>query len=1095
MTRKKTGIGMKAGFLAVAMLAIASVAFYFATGIHTVSASGPAASSHLPPSSKSLSLPLFFEPNQGQTAPQVKFLAHGAGYGLFLTADEAVLELQHSAVSHQPAGTSSQLSALSSQKTSSSVIRMKLDGANSSPRVTGASPMPGKSSYFIGSDPSKWHRDIPQFGRVEYQAVYPGIDLVYYGNQSQLEYDFRVAPAADPNRIVLSFKGATTHIDSGDLVLSTPNGDVRFRAPHVYQQDGKTQKAVAGSFRQLADNKIGFSIGDYERNRELVIDPILSYSTYLGGGGTESFVKIAVDANLFVYVAGSTNSVNFPPLGGPEPPPGAQDIFIAKINPLNSGTSQLVNTIILGGTGVETDTLSGIAVDGGFNIYVAGYTDSPDFPTTSSAFQKPPVVPNTHGFLTRLSYNAGTLGYDLTYSTYLAGNQMDRVTGLAIDSSQANAYVTGDTTSYNAISDGFPANANAFQKTSNSPGNPQFFATEINTTFGGSASMVYSTYFGGSNPGPTATQKGGGGIAVDPSGSSVSMYFTGTTNMLPQGLNGAPGFPLYSAQQSCLNAPGQTGACTSIPGPTDGFVAKLKPVAGAIPAYSTYLGGSRNDNALAIAVDTNSMAYITGSTDSKDWALCNGFECTPISQVATNAYVARIGTQSGSTFPVNYFTYLGGSGSDVGEDIKVDTLFGAHVVGKTSSPDLPVANWIKIPNLGTYQGQQDAFVALILNHTGSLTGGDYLTYLGGTGLDDGTGIALDTYNSAYVAGTTQSADFPLMNPYQASYAGSQDAFVTKIGTQSNLSFPKMTNSPTPNPVNAGSQAAFTFDIVNTGPDAATLLNFVATVQAGSGQVSNITAKVGSNVGTCNTAVGNTISCSIPNVAACGSPCTFTASVEVDVTPSISGGLTTLTVSALANASNSVNTANTSQQGPVVDFSVAASTPAPIAAGDTVSIPVNFCPTDLVHGYGGATITPSQTTSPSMVTATTPVFSPTTVQLSGTCISTTLSIATVARPVPTGSLLHRGSFYAAWLPIGGLSLVGLGLGAGRKRRRWLLGTVLGVIACIILLQAGCGSSGSSTTTNGGTIAGTYKITINGSAGTGASHSTSVNLRVN
>ncbi len=197
--------------------------------------------------STALSLPLFFEPNQGQTAPQVKFLARGAGYGLFLTADEAVLELQTSAVSTQHSAPSSQLSAVSSQRASSSVIRMRLDGANSSAHISGAEPLPGKSSYFIGNDPSKWRRDIPQFARVEYQAVYPGVDLVYYGNQGQLEYDFRVAPGADPNQIALSFEGASAHIisahyfdsgdssDSGDLILSTDQGEVRFHAPNVYQ--------------------------------------------------------------------------------------------------------------------------------------------------------------------------------------------------------------------------------------------------------------------------------------------------------------------------------------------------------------------------------------------------------------------------------------------------------------------------------------------------------------------------------------------------------------------------------------------------------------------------------------------------------------------------------------------------------------------------------------------------------------------------------------------------------------------------------------------------------------------------------------------
>ncbi len=291
---------MKAAFLAVAMLAAAGTVFYLGTTVHAAKASEPQPAAHKAlasnPLPKSLSLPLFFEPNQGQTAPQVKFLARGASYGLFLTADEAVLQLQHSAFSTQHSAPGSQLSAVSSQRASSSVIRMRLDGADASAHVSGASPLPGKSSYFIGNDPSKWHRDIPQFARVEYKGVYPGVDLVYYGDQGQLEYDFRVAPSADPNQIALSFRGASTRIDSGDLLLSTEQGDVRFRAPHIYQQDGNNQKSVAGAFRQLADNKIGFTIGAYDHSRELVIDPVLSYSTYLGGSGTESLVKIAVDS-------------------------------------------------------------------------------------------------------------------------------------------------------------------------------------------------------------------------------------------------------------------------------------------------------------------------------------------------------------------------------------------------------------------------------------------------------------------------------------------------------------------------------------------------------------------------------------------------------------------------------------------------------------------------------------------------------------------------------------------------------------------------------------------------------------------------------
>jgi Beta-propeller repeat len=1089
---KKTGNGMKVAFLAVAVLATAGFASYLAGGVDAAKASDPKPAPHQALPSKSLNLPLVFEPNQGQSAAQVKFLARGAGYGLFLTSNEAVLTLRHSAARSQFPVPGSQSVVRSSQEASSSVIRMRLDGAQSSARVSGGSPLPGKSSYFIGNDPAKWHRDIPQFGRVQYQGVYPGVDLVYYGDQGQLEYDFRVAPSADPNQIALSFKGASTRIDSGDLVLSTANGDVRFHAPRIYQpaapQSGVAESAVVGSFRQLADNKIGFTIGDYDHSRELVIDPILTYSTYLGGGGTEGFVKVAVDSGGLIYLAGSTNSANFPVTDG-STLTGTQNLFISKINPQSAGAAELVYSVYFGGE--QTDTLSGVAVDANFGIYVAGYTNSAVFPTTPNAFQTAPAVAGTHGFLSKFSFNSQTFGYTLTYSTYLAGNGTDHVTGLAIDKSNANAFVTGDTTSSNQVSDGFPANANAFQRTSNSPGNPQFFASEINTTFGGFVSMIYSTYFGGSNPSfATAI---GGGIAVDPTSSNVNMYFTGTTNMLPQGLNGGLGFPLFDAQQSCLNQASQTGQCNSTSGNSDGFIAKINPNApGSNPVYSTYLGGSGTDTGNAIAVDTSSSAYVTGSTNSTDWAHCDGYQCA-YSGVGgnSNAFVAKIGPLSGTIFPLNYFSYLGGSGPDIGEDIKVDSLFAAHLVGSTASPNLPVTT----DPLQAYGGQGDAFVALLeTNAAGSLAVGNYVTYLGGSALDQGTGIALDVFNTTYVAGNTLSPNFPTLNPIQTQSGTSQDAFVSRIGAVSKLQFLLPTTSPSPNPVAAGTQAAFTFNFVNLGPDNATNVTFFATVPT-VGVTTTAIAKVTGGTGTCGPLSGNIIQCNIPNLAACSGTCTIGAAVEVDVTPSISGGLTQVPVSAIISVNGGATQDSQSQVDNVVDFTMSASTSTPtINAGDTATVQVNFCPKTGL-GYS-ATITPSQTTAPSMVTATTPTFNPTTVALAGSaCSNTTLSIATVARPVTTGNLLRHSSFYATWLPIGGLSLVGLGLGAGRKRRRWLIGAIFCVIAGAVLVQAGCGSSSSTATTTGGTAAGNYTITINGSAGTGASHSTQVSIRVN
>ncbi len=1098
---------MKAAFLAAAVLAIAGVAFYFSTTVHAGKASGPgsaelkpAAHNALP--SKSLSLPLFFEPNQGQTAPQVKFLARGAGYGLFLTADEAVLQLQPSAVSTQH-------SAVSSQRGPGAVIRMHLDGANSSARVSGASPLPGKSSYFIGNDPSKWRRDIPQFARVQYEAVYPGVNLVYYGDRGQLEYDFRVAPAADPSQIALSFKGASARIDSGDLLLATDQGDVRFHAPRVYQQDGKIQRPVAGSFRQLADNKIGFAIGDYDHSRELVIDPVLSYSTYLGGSKTEAQVKIAVDSGAQdIYVAGATNSPDFPVTDGSSlnPAPGAQNIFISKINPTLAGTAQLVYSIYLGGSG--TDSLSGIAVDAAFSIYVAGSTTSSDFPTTPNAFQQKPQT-GSHGFLTKISLGLNAT-YAPAYSTYLAGNGVDHVTGLAIDSSQLNAYVTGDTTSTNPASDGFPANPNAFQPCPFGPvqsngtcpvasGPPQFFASKINTGGSGSLSMLYSTYFGGGNPaGATAV---GGGIAVDPSTNNTpNMYITGTTNMLPTvGGNGEAKFPLFNAQQSCLNEASNHGTCTGAHGTTntDAFVAKINPnQPGSNPVYSTYVGGGGSDVARAIAVDTSGIAYITGSTNSTDWVCTNS--CASSFQGAygggaTDAFIVKIGNLTGSIYPLDYFTYLGGNGDDVGNDIKVDSTQGAHVVGSTTSTNFPTTiNTLQ----STPGGGGDAFVASIGTTLLGVGNGDLSTYLGGNELDQGTGIDIDIFGATYVAGNTLSSNFPTENPYPNLTGGGQDAFVTKIGASSTLVFSNPSTSPAPNPVAAGTQVAFTFDILNQGPDNASNVTFLAIVPIGGLVASNAKAEVTSGSGSCGPVVGNTIQCLIQTLAACIEPtCTSPlASVEVDVTPSITSTNKTISVSGSVSANGGGTQATSSQTANVVDFSITASPASQtINAGDTATIQVVFAPTSSL-GYS-ATITPSQTTSRGMVTATTPTFNPTPVTLSGTASSTTtLSIATVARPVVTGSLLRRGSFYAAWLPIGGLSLVGLGFGASRKRRRWLAGAVLCLMASAVLLQSGCGSSSSTTPPGGGTQPATYTITIEGSAGTGASHSYPVSLTV-
>ncbi len=1143
-TRAMAGNWMQAAFLASVVLASASAVFYFGMAADAAKTSRPqpAAGKALASQSlaKAISLPMFFEPNQGQTAPQVKFLARGGGYGLFLTADEAVLELQPSTVSHQPSGQTSQLAARSSQPASSSVIRMRLAGANPSPRVAGASPLPGKSSYFIGNDPAKWRHNIPQFARVEYSGVYPGVDLVYYGNQGQLEYDFRVAPGADPDQIALSFDGATAHIvapdasgpnGSGDLILSTANGDVRFHAPGMYQPEGNMRKSVAGGFRQLAGNKIGFTVGAYDHSREVVIDPVLSYSTYLGGGG-ESAAYIAIGPDNNVYLAGSTTSAAFPTVTPYQSAlEGAQNIFIAVINPAAQVASQqLLYATYLGGSG--TDTAAGIGVASalggtsgssraGYDVYVAGYTTSPNFPTSGSAsgtlvpFQTAPPQPGTHGFVTRLNIDINstteTTTSTLFYSTYLAGtnaaeNASDTISGLAIDG-RGNAFVTGVTTSTDGCQNNFPAsckiNFEGYQTQSNAPS--QFFVSEIDTLYAGLGSIIYSTYFGGGNP--QTGQAIGGGIAVD---SVPNIYFTGGTNFLGvQGTNGEPAFPLLDAQQTCLDQASETSNCSNTSANLDAFVAKINPASSGSASliYSTYIGGSGNDIGNGIAVDTSDNAYVTGSTNSNDWTCtdCTGFETAfqgaynpGTASYNSNAFIAEIGSLSGQTYPLTYFTYIGGTGPDAGNAIQVDTQQAAHVTGSTSTPNNGTFPVTTTSIQSGYGGSQDAFVALIGTTLSGQGAGDYLTYLGGSGQDQGTGIALatDGSGSTYVSGITRSSDFPISStPYQGQLVGTQNVFMSKIGPASALNVTFPSSSPSPSPVAAGTPVTFTFYIYNYGPDNAVNVAFNANVSVNpsNGLVSSSATVSSGGGGSCPSTQGQGtyIYCTIPTLTACppSGNCTTYASVQIIVTASATATPTvqSITVTPQAGANGGGLVSYPPQQVQVDDFQVQAYSVTPtVTAGSPATIQVFFSPSASSTIYSG-TITPSQSTSPSMVTSPSPSFNPTSVTLSGSGYqTTTLTIPTVTRPVTTGSVLRRGPFYAAWLPIGGLSLLGLGIGAGRKRRRWLAGLALGLIVGAILLQPGCGGKSTANPTTGGTQPGTYTVTITGTAGTGAVH---------
>ncbi|HWZ83823.1 MAG TPA: SBBP repeat-containing protein [Terriglobales bacterium] len=1074
-----TGRRLAAFLLAATFVAAGSV-YYFGSktpvALAKNSLAKPAAHNVSP-----TSLPMFFEANQGQTDPSVKFLSRGHGYSLFLTPAEAVLRLrrfhgsQKSGVASQPDETPS-------------VIRMRLAGANSAARVSGAELLPGKSNYFIGNNPSQWHRNIPQYGRVNYQAVYPGIDLTYYGNQGQLEYDFRVAPGVDPNQIALTFDGASTRLDGGDLVLSTSHGDVRFHAPTIYQANGATKKAIVGSFRRLADNKIGFQIGNYDRNRELVIDPSLSYFTYLGGSGTETNTQVAVDPSLNIYLAGTTDSADFPVKPPGSVKTGIRNVFIAKLNPsIPLPQSQLVYATYLGGS--AADDLTGAAVDAGGQVFVAGITTSIDFPHTAGAFQVAPAGPGTHGFVTKLDANGVP-----AYSTYLsgtnaAGNTSDLITGIAIDT-RGDAFVTGTTNSTD-VTTGFPSTPSAFQQTPLAA--TQFFASKIDTTKTGAASLPYSTYFGGANPAvPSIT---GGGIAVDNSG---NMYITGATDFLfdpnaPPPPAPRTNFPILNAQQSCLDGAPTVTACDLNATAVDAFVAKINPnrvgVAGLV--YSTYLGGSKPDSGIGIAVDAAGNAYVTGGTLSDDWVAPTAtppFQTTFAANGSNrDAFVAKIGNPTGTSllYPLTYFTYIGGTGDDVGQAIAVDAANGAHVTGTTGSPDLQVLNPVADPGAPT-----DAFVAQILTNLGGRAAGDYLSYLGGNQSDRGLSIAVDSFNTTYVAGETQSTDFPHPGPpaplpFQPNLNGPQDAFLATISANSFfIEDPAAPPTASPNPATLGSQVTFVFNFINIGPDPASLVTFSTSFPFNGIQFNSATASPG---GTCPNANQGVVTCPVGTVAVNGK-----VSVSIILTPTTGTQSVTLTGISLSFNKGQFQSFPSFGPVPVTDFAISVAPPSvTINAGESTSFVATLSPVPNGGTFAG-TITMSPGTLP---TATTGTFTSPTVSIPGASpVTTTLNIATTARPVTTGSLFRGGPLYATWLPVGGLSLLGLGVGAGVTRRRWLAGMLLGLVAGLILLQAACGSSGSSTTTTGGTPAGTYTITITGSSGSD-SHNQRVTLIVN
>jgi hypothetical protein len=840
-------------------------------------------------------LPLSFEANHGQADGRVKFLSRTSGYSLFLTADEAVLTLLGTAKSPAPKGASHFAEHAASLKRcpdtnqksfagceaaplakataikaapmlepptesmTGGVLRMKLRNANPAAKITGTDELAGTSNYFIGNDRAKWRTNVPTYAKVKYEGIYSGIDLVYYGSQRQLEYDFIVAPGADPRRIAFDVRGAKRirRDGHGDLVFKVGDDEIRWHKPVVYQEKNGARQLVAARYAITDTNHVGFGVAGYDVSRPLYIDPLI-YSTFLGGSEVDAGYGIAVDSGGNAYVTGETHSANFSTMNPLQPANGGGgDVFIAKINPAGSA---LVYSTYLGGSGQEIGY--GIAVDTAGSVYVTGGTSSTDFPTMSPL--QPSFGGGEDGFVAKINPS----GSALVYSTYLGGSGQEIGYGIAVDST-GNAYVSGYTTSTD-----FPT-MNPLQP-SYGGGYYDAFVAKINPA--GSA-FVYSTYLGGSQ------QDVGSGIAVDSAGNA---YVTGNTQ--------SADFP---------TTPGafQTTCCGA-------FVTKLNPSGSAL-VYSTYLD---NGGGSSIAVDSEGNAYISGTTDSTNFPTTPGAFQTTFGGGSYDTFVSKL-NPSGSA--LIYSTYLGGGGYDLGYGIAVDSVGNAYVTGHTYSTNFPTTTGA-LKTVCTSDGcvdYGDAFVTR-LNRTGSAL--FYSTYLGGGSFNSGYGIAVDSAGNTYVVGGTGSNDFPTKNPLQSGRAGLEDAFVSKFHLTA-VTTTAFSSSPNPSPYGqAVTLTAVVSSSVGAPPDGETVTFKKGTTVLGTGTLSGGSASfttsalpVGTNYikavygGDSNFAAStsNTVSqvvnkattatalASSQNPSNFGQSVTFTASVKPQFSGTVKGSVT------------------------------------------------------------------------------------------------------------------------------------------------------------------------------------------------------------
>jgi hypothetical protein len=691
-------------------------------------------------------LPLAFVENRGQTDSRVRFYAQGPRYAFHLTRDAAMLSFVGSTAADRRV-----------------VLGLRFVGANPQAVLDGEERAPGDANYLHGSDPAEWHTHVPRFAKVIYRDLWPHVDMMLRGDSGTLKYEFRVRSGARIADIQLAYDGARslTLDDTGALAIDTSLGVIRDSRPAAYQTIGGVRVPVESRY-VVKDNQYGFALGAaYDAGHDLVIDPGIEYSTFLGGASHESAAAVAVDSAGNAYITGVTQSPDFPTTAGAFDRTGAPNNFLeAFVSKLNSNGTALIYSTFLGGSNFEWGRA--IAVDVAGNAYVAGQTKSSDFPTTGGAFDTTFNVDTCprcgidqyDAFVTKLNAS----GSGLVYSTFLGEFDIDDALAIAVDGA-GNAYVGGETGSNN-----FPVTAGAFDTTLN--GAFDAFVTKLNPT--GSA-LVYSTYLGGLEVDFV------GSMAVDASG-----------NLYAAGITRSANFPVTAGAFD-----------TTHNGLFDVFVTKLN-AAGSGLVYSTFLGGADFDSVGGIAIDGGGNVYVAGGTSSLDFPTTAGaFDRTPN---GSDAFVTKL-NPAGSALV--YSTLMGGSGSDSAAGVIVDAAGNAWIAGGTDSADFPTTPGSAFD--ATINGGGDVFLAE-LNSTGSslLLG----TFLGGSDSEGASDLAFDPGGNIIVVGQTMSTDFPTTaGALDRVWNGDPlifwaDAFVTKFAVGNPLPPP-----PPPPPPSGGGLAA------------------------------------------------------------------------------------------------------------------------------------------------------------------------------------------------------------------------------------------------------------------------------------------------